>query len=61
MKTLLVKLTSSIIVASSLLAISSAAQAVSVNGYWKNNGTYVAPHYRTAPDNSIYNNYSYWK
>jgi hypothetical protein len=28
-----------------------------VNGYWRSNGTYVQPHYRSAPDNSRYNNY----
>ncbi len=31
---------------------------VYVKGYTKKNGTYVAPHYRSAPDNSILNNYS---
>ena len=41
--------------------LSNAAQAVSVNGYFKSNGTYVMPHFRTAPDSSIFNNYSYWK
>lgn len=36
-----------------------AAQAdVYVNGYYRNNGTYVQPHYRTSPDSSVYNNYS---
>src|SRR4051794_14410817 len=29
-----------------------------VHGYTKSNGTYVAPHYRSSPDNSLYNNYS---
>lgn len=61
MKKLIIKLTSSLIVASSLIAVSNAAQAVSVNGYFKSNGTYVMPHFRTAPDSSIFNNYSYWK
>lgn len=27
------------------------------NGYQKSNGTYVAPHIKTTPDNSTYNNY----
>lgn len=31
---------------------------VYVKGYTKKNGTYVAPHYRSAPDKSILNNYS---
>ena len=36
-----------------------AQSQVYVNGYIKSNGTYVAPHYRTAPDSNPYNNYSY--
>ena len=27
------------------------------NGYQKSNGTYVAPHIKTTPDNKTYNNY----
>lgn len=27
------------------------------NGYQKSNGTYVAPHIKTTPDNNTYNNY----
>ncbi len=29
-----------------------------VQGYTRSNGSYVQPHYQTAPDNSVYNNYS---
>jgi len=29
-----------------------------VNGYTSNNGTYVQPYYRTAPDSNRFNNYS---
>jgi hypothetical protein len=29
-----------------------------VQGYMKRDGTYVAPHHRTAPDHNPYNNYS---
>ena len=29
-----------------------------VNGYYKNNGTYVQPYTRSAPDNSYNNNYN---
>jgi hypothetical protein len=29
-----------------------------VHGYTRNNGTYVAPHYRSSPDNSYNNNWS---
>lgn len=31
---------------------------VYVNGYYKQNGTYVQPHYRSNPDGYSYNNYS---
>tara|TARA_B100000579_G_C22332163_1_gene621048 strand:+ start:269 stop:445 length:177 start_codon:yes stop_codon:yes gene_type:complete len=45
----------------SLFAFTQAAYAdVYVNGYWKQNGTYVDSYYRTAPNDSIYDNYSYW-
>ena len=62
MKTLLVKITSTLIVASSLLATANTASAyVSVNGYFKSNGTYIAPHFRTSPDGYKWNNFSAWK
>lgn len=62
MKKLLIKITASLVVAASTFAAANSASAfVSVNGYWKSNGTYVMPHFRTAPDNSLFNNYSYWK
>lgn len=32
--------------------------AVRVRGYYRKNGTYVAPHYRSAPDGNFYNNWS---
>lgn len=32
---------------------------VHVRGYYRKDGTYVAPHYRTAPDSSRSNNYSH--
>ncbi len=35
------------------------AQYVNVRGYTKSNGTYVAPHTRTAPDGIQWNNKSY--
>lgn len=31
---------------------------VHVNGYFRSNGTYVQPHYRSAPDHDFYNNWS---
>jgi hypothetical protein len=43
-----------------LLAISSTASAGQrVNGYTRSDGTYVQPYYRSAPDSSNTNNYSY--
>ena len=30
-----------------------------VNGYYRNNGTYVQPYTRSSPDNTVTNNYSY--
>lgn len=38
---------------------SFASAAVHVNGYYRSNGTYVAPHYRSNPDGNPYNNWSY--
>jgi hypothetical protein len=32
---------------------------VSVRGYFRSNGTYVQPHYRSAPDGNPYNNWSF--
>lgn len=46
-----------IALAACMLGTAAAAQ-VYVPGYVKRDGTYVAPHYRSAPNNSIYDNYS---
>lgn len=32
---------------------------VGVRGYFRDNGTYVQPHYRSNPDGNPYNNWSY--
>jgi hypothetical protein len=40
-----------------ILSSSAYASDVFVRGYYKSNGTYVNPYYRTAPDNTINNNY----
>jgi len=29
-----------------------------VNGYYRSDGTYVRPHYRSAPDGNVWNNWS---
>ena len=54
------------IILSSILVVSIFSSAFAgslymVNGYVKSNGTYVAPHLKTTPDNSLVNNLSYWK
>lgn len=42
-----------------LLSLSFIAQADSyVRGYYKKDGTYVAPHYRSSPNQYKYDNYS---
>ena len=43
-----------------LVSISySGVSQVRVNGYYRKDGTYVRPHYRSSPDGNPYNNYSY--
>ena len=42
----------------SVFAKGSGGKAVYVSGYTKANGTYVAPHYRSAPDGDTSNNWS---
>lgn len=37
----------------------SSEAVVSVRGYYRSNGTYVAPHYRSDPNSSVYDNWSY--
>jgi len=38
--------------------VASAGDDVYTNGYFRPNGTYVQPYFRTAPDDIAYNNYS---
>lgn len=40
-----------------LFAFNSFANDVFVKGHWRNDGTYVPPHTRSAPDSSKWNNY----
>jgi hypothetical protein len=42
-----------------LLSIDLALAQTRVDGYFRRDGTYVQPHYRTAPDGNPYNNYSF--
>jgi len=48
----------SLVVLVSFLTVSW-AEAGRVSGYYRKDGTYVQPHYRTNPDRNPYNNYSY--
>lgn len=54
------KILSALLIISILIIFAGSAFArdVYVKGYYRNNGTYVQPHYRTSPDNSLFNNYS---
>lgn len=51
-----------ILLATALVAVGAAdargTGSVSVRGYFRSNGTYVAPHFRSAPDGSFANNWS---
>lgn len=47
-------LVGSLVVGTALVA----AAQVRVDGYTRRDGTYVPPHYRSAPDGTPYNNYS---
>jgi hypothetical protein len=38
----------------------SNSNSVHVRGYYNSHGTYVPPHYRSAPDGNFYNNWSTW-
>ena len=42
-----------------ILTTAVSAQAETVRGYFRNNGTYVAPHYRTPANGTPYDNLSY--
>lgn len=43
----------------SILSVQKAEAAVHVKGYFRKNGTYVQPHYRSNPDGNPYNNWSF--
>jgi len=48
-----------ILIVALILCASYAQAQVRVNGYYRKNGTYVKPHYRSSPNASQYDNYSY--
>ena len=48
-----------VIVFAALMASESVVNAATyVRGYYRSNGTYVQPHYRSDRDNNFYNNWS---
>lgn len=47
------------IAATALLMAGSAVAQVNVRGYTRSDGTYVAPHTRSSPNSSVYDNRSY--
>ncbi len=47
-----------LIIAMLLLGAGTAQADVYVNGYYRKDGTYVQPHYRSNPDGNRFNNYS---
>jgi len=55
-----IKLTIAAIVAIALAGPASAqfGNSHAVEGHYRSDGTYVAPHYRTNPNNSTYDNYN---
>ena len=54
----LIMLTAALVVLISFLTV-SLAEAGWVRGYYRRDGTYVQPYYRTNPDGNPYNNYSF--
>lgn len=44
-------------VAATLASAAAVADDVHVDGYYRDDGTYVRPHVRSSPDDSISNNY----
>ena len=42
-----------------VVSLASVVDAGQVRGYYRQDGTYVPPHYRSNPDGNPYNNYGY--
>jgi hypothetical protein len=49
---------SAVVCAVALVSLQQAIADVYVRGYYRSNGTYVQPHYRSNPDGNPYNNWS---
>ena len=56
MKALL--LTVALLIASIAIPIDNAFSQTYIQGYYRSNGTYVAPHWKSSPDRSYNNNWS---
>lgn len=52
------KFVSAIVIPMVLATTSHASADVYVKGYFRKDGTYVSPHFRTEPDGNFFNNYS---
>lgn len=52
------KFLSLVLVATALISMTTTAHAGRVRGYYKKNGTYVQPHYRSNPNRTKLDNYS---
>ena len=48
----------SVVLALLLTTVTAFAQDVYVQGYYRSDGTYVQPHYRSAPNNTTLDNWS---
>jgi hypothetical protein len=53
------KMLTKLALAAVILTTAVAAQAGTARGHFRNNGTYVAPHYRTPANSTPYDNFSY--
>src|SRR3989442_7149583 len=54
----LISLTALLLTPSLISLASARGRSVYVHGYYRSNGTYVMPHYRSAPDGNFWNNWS---
>ena len=48
----------SLVLLFALIGLCFAQNSIYVEGYYRSDGTYVAPHYRSSPDGNFYNNWS---
>jgi hypothetical protein len=52
------KISMALAIGFSLFCMGQAQADEFVRGYFRSNGTYVAPHYRSSPDGNFFNNWS---